>query len=73
MTGENKGCAYGQVNRERINHFVKSFEKFRDNDFYHLAKDVKKLGNRPSWLTAGIMIALTNLVVGLALARILGG
>lgn len=69
---ENKGCAYGKVTRERVDNFIKLFEDFKDNDFHSLAKDVEKLGKRPSWITTVIMIILSNLVVGLALAQILG-
>lgn len=72
MTGENKGCAYGKVTRERVDNFIKLFEDFKNNDFHSLVKDVEKLGKRPSWITAAIIIILTNLVVGLALAQILG-
>lgn len=72
MAGENKGCAYGKVTRERVDNFIKLFEDFKDNDFAHLEKNVEKLGKRPSWITAVIMIILSNLVVGLALAQILG-
>lgn len=69
---ENKGCAYGKVTRERVDNFIKLFEDFKNNDFVHLEKSVEKLGKRPSWITTVIMIILSNLVVGLALAQILG-
>jgi len=73
MTGkENRGCAYGKVTRERVDNFIKLFEDFRDNDFAHLEKNVEKLGKRPSWITTAIMIILSNLVVALTLAQILG-
>lgn len=72
MAGENKGCAYGKVTRERVDNFIKLFEDFKNNDFHSLAKDVEKLGKRPSWVTAAIIIILTNLVVGLGLAQLLG-
>ena len=73
MTGnENKGCAYGKVTRERVDNFIKIFEDFRDNDFHSLVKDVEKLGKRPSWLVTVVLIILTNMTVGLALAQILG-
>jgi len=72
MAGENKGCAYGKVTRERVDNFIKLFEDFKKNEFFHLAKDVKRIGKRPSWVTAAIIIILTNLVVGLSLAQILG-
>jgi len=69
---ENKGCAYGKVTRERLDNFIDIFKDFRDNDFAHLAKDVKRLGKRPSWITTAIMIILSNLVVALTLAQLLG-
>lgn len=69
---ENKGCAYGKVTRERLDNFVDIFKSFRDNDFAHLVEDVEKLGKRPSWLVTAILIILTNITVGLALAQILG-
>ena len=72
MAGENKGCAYGKVTRERVDNFIRLFEDFKNNDFHSLAKDVEKLGKRPSWITTAIMIILSNLVVGLTLAQILG-
>ena len=64
--------AYCRVTRERVDNFIKLFEDFKKNEFSHLAKDVKKLGKRPSWITTVIVIALTNLVVGLTLAQLLG-
>jgi len=69
---ENKGCAYGKVTRERVDNFIKLFEDFKNNDFFHLAKDVERLGKRPSWITTAIMIILSNLVVALTLAQLLG-
>jgi len=69
---ENKGCAYGKVTRERVDNFIKLFEDFKNNDFDHLVQDVKKLGKRPSWITTVIMIILSNLVVALTLAQLLG-
>lgn len=69
---ENKGCAYGKVTRERVDNFIKLFEDFKKNDFDHLAKDVERLAKRPSWITAVIMIILSNLVVALTLAQLLG-
>lgn len=72
MGGDEKGCDFGKVTRERLDNFIDIFKDFRDNDFVHLAEDVKKLGKRPSWVTTVIMIILSNLVVGLTLAQILG-
>ena len=69
---EEKGCTFGHVTRERVDNFVEAFEKFRDNEFLHLAKDVKKLGKRPSWVTTAVLIILSNLVVALTLAQLLG-
>lgn len=77
------GCSFGKVTRERLNNYEKTFDKFLRNDFRHLELDVKetkesvasidkKQNKRPSWLTAAIIIGLTNLVVGLALAQIIG-
>jgi len=74
MAGENSknGCPYGKVTRERLDNFIDIFKDFRDNDFAHLEKNVEKLGKRPSWITTVIMIILSNLVVGLTLAQLLG-
>jgi len=69
---EDKGCAYGKVTRERVDNFIKLFEDFKNNDFAHLEKNVEKLAKRPSWVTTAIMIILTNLVVALTLAQLLG-
>lgn len=69
---EEKGCTFGQVTRERIDNFIDVFEKFRDNDFKHLAEDSKKAASRPGWLVTAIIIVLSNMTVALGLARILG-
>lgn len=80
---ENSGCSYGKVNRVLIENMKEGFERFVDNDFEHLVGDMKetkksvsniekKQNKRPTWLTAIIIVGLTNLVVGLALAQILG-
>ena len=69
---EDKGCGYGYITRERVDNFIKLFEDFKDNDFFHLVKDVKKLGKRPSWVTTAVLIILSNLVVALTLAQLLG-
>ncbi len=65
------GCAFGRENRVMIKNMVEMFTRFRDNDFYHLAKDVKKLAMRPTWMTMAIIVVLTNLVSALSLAVIL--
>ena len=69
---KSNGCAFGRENRVMIENIVEMFKDFKDNDFAHLAEDVKKLAKRPSWVTMAIVIILTNLVVGLGLAQILG-
>lgn len=71
------------MSRERIDNYEKTFDKFLNNDFRHLELDVKEtkesVGNiekkqnkRPTWLTTVIIIGLTNITIGLALAQILG-
>lgn len=66
------GCAYGKVTRERVDNFIELFNDFKKNDFAHLTEAVEKIGKRPSWLIAIVIIILTNITVGLALAQILG-
>lgn len=72
MEQPKNGCSFGKITRERLNNFISVFEDFRDNDFKHLAEDVKKTASRPSWMVTALIIILSNLAVGLGLARILG-
>lgn len=72
VADKNKGCAYGKVTRERVDNFIKMFEDFKKNDFHSLAKDVKSMGKRPTWLVTIIITGLTTLVVGLAIMQIAG-
>lgn len=72
MEQSKNGCSFGKITRERLNNFIGIFEEFRDNDFKHLADDVKKTASRPSWTVTALIIILSNLAVGLGLARILG-
>lgn len=71
MEQSKNGCSFGKITRERIDNFIKNFEDFKNNEFKHLADDVKKTANRPSWTVTALIIILSNLVVGLSLARIL--
>ncbi len=70
------GCSYGQVSRERVDNYEKSFNKFVNNDFKHLKIDVKSLvknqNKRPTWFGAALVVILTNLVIILAAAQIMG-
>jgi len=69
---EKEPLAFCKVTRERVDNFIKLFNDFRKNDFAHLAEDVEKIGKRPSWLIAIVIIILTNITVGLTLAQISG-
>lgn len=72
MPPKKNGCAFGKVTRERVDNFIKMFEDFRDNEFAHLAEDVKNLGKRPTWLVSIIITALTGLLTALAIMQIAG-
>ncbi len=73
---ENGGCAYGKVNRVMIQNVKEILEKFIGNDFKHLEVDVKSLvknqNKRPTWFGAALVVILTNLVIILAAAQIMG-
>ncbi len=79
---KNGGCAYSKVNREKIENVKEILNKFINNDFKHMEKNVKNIENsvanidkkqdkRPTWISALLVVILTNLVVGLVLAQIL--
>lgn len=61
-TLDKEGCEYGRMLAKDVK-YIKG----------ELTEIVDKLKNRPSWPVAVTIIVMTNLVVGLAIAFIVGG
>jgi len=76
----NQGCAYGKVNRTKIENLETMFTRFLENDFKELKDNIKSIADkiskpRPSWgMTLAITI-LSSLSVGLivTIVKITGG
>jgi len=49
------------------------FDDFKNNDFKSLVKEVKRIGNRPSWAVATIIGILSSALTGLLVRTIILG
>ena len=62
MSNGREGCEYGRLLHKEVNAVKED-----------VADIIDRLQNRPSWTVAAAIIVLSNLVVGLAVALIVGG
>ena len=68
-----KGNAFEKITRERVDNFIKMFDDFKNNDFQSLVKEVKRIGNRPSWAVSTIVWVLSSALTGLLVRTIILG
>ena len=68
-----KENAFDRITRERVDNFIKMFDDFKNNDFKGLVKEVKRIGNRPSWAVSTIIWVLSSALTGLLVRTIILG